>query len=118
MCIRDRGPGGGARGGRRAGSPHRGGMSMTAPVRRVTGTGSVTWGVPWPRGQVSTDASFRLGEVPVQSWPLATWPDGSLKWSGHATSWVGSGTLEVGEPATPDVPVSYTHLRAHETVLD
>src|SRR6185312_15105453 len=22
--------------------------------------------------------------VPVQSWPLAYWPDGSLKWTGHA----------------------------------
>src|SRR6201999_3535897 len=47
------------------------------------------WGVAWPRGQQSKSATFALrtstGEsVPVQSWPLATWPDGSLKWSGHA----------------------------------
>ncbi|HEY8962683.1 MAG TPA: twin-arginine translocation signal domain-containing protein [Luteolibacter sp.] len=48
-----------------------------------------TWGVPWPRGRVSAGQTFALnspeGEaVPVQSWPLAYWPDGSLKWSGHS----------------------------------
>jgi hypothetical protein len=80
-------------------------MGMTAPVRIVTGSGSATWGVPWPRGQVTVDTPFRLGDVPVQSWPLATWPDGSLKWSGHAASSVASGTLEVGEPAIPETPV-------------
>lgn len=47
-----------------------------------------TFGVPWPRGSVKADAPFALrstagADVPVQSWPLATWPDGSLKWSGH-----------------------------------
>lgn len=48
-----------------------------------------TLGVSWPRGAHRPDTSFALrgtgGEdVPVQSWPLATWPDGSLKWSAHA----------------------------------
>ena len=48
-----------------------------------------TWGVPWPQGTVPKSSTFTLtkstGEsVPVQSWPLATWPDGSLKWSAHA----------------------------------
>jgi hypothetical protein len=50
----------------------------------------VSWGVPWPRGAVKPGATFTLrsaaGELlPVQSWPLAYWPDGSLKWVGHAT---------------------------------
>ncbi|WP_117214784.1 Tat pathway signal sequence domain protein [Allorhizocola rhizosphaerae] len=44
----------------------------------------VTWGVPWPRGAVPFDSSFGLGDVPVQSWVTATWPDGSVKWSAHA----------------------------------
>jgi len=53
-------------------------------------SGLVTWGSPWPRGRV-----YRTGDIalirhdrllPVQSWPLATWPDGSLKWTAHATS--------------------------------
>lgn len=50
----------------------------------------VTWGTPWPKGQVPAASGFSLrsehgNELPVQSWPLAYWPDGSLKWSGHAT---------------------------------
>ncbi|WP_202412840.1 exo-rhamnogalacturonan lyase family protein [Duganella lactea] len=46
----------------------------------------VTWGVPWPQGRVPGDARFELGPDgrAVQSWPLAYWPDGSLKWSAHA----------------------------------
>ena len=50
---------------------------------------NVTWGVPWPKGAVPagtplflTDAAGR--RVEMQSWPLASWPDGSVKWSGHA----------------------------------
>jgi hypothetical protein len=54
-----------------------------------------TWGVPWPQGRVPADASFELrpvnavtavtaGARAVQSWPLAYWPDGTLKWSAHA----------------------------------
>jgi len=52
-------------------------------------SGGVSWGVPWPQGAVARDASFSLSaegkELPVQSWPLAYWPDGSIKWSGFAT---------------------------------
>ncbi len=49
----------------------------------------VTWGVPWPRGAVARDAAFALEDgggraVPVQSWPLAFWPEGTLKWTAHA----------------------------------
>ena len=49
----------------------------------------VSFGVPWPQGAVGHDSAFILGaqgtNLPVQSWPLAYWPDGSLKWSGFAT---------------------------------
>ncbi|MFD8496688.1 Tat pathway signal sequence domain protein [Amycolatopsis sp. NPDC059657] len=49
----------------------------------------VTWGVPWPKGRIQPGQSFGLRtsggvEVPVQSWPIGYWPDGSLKWSAHA----------------------------------
>lgn len=49
----------------------------------------VTWGTPWQQGQVAGDSDFELRNkyghrLPLQSWPLATWPDGSLKWSAHA----------------------------------
>ncbi|HUJ73005.1 MAG TPA: hypothetical protein VLZ30_12230 [Verrucomicrobiae bacterium] len=49
----------------------------------------VSWGVPWPQGKVLKDATFSLADadgkqLPLQSWPLAYWPDGSLKWTGFA----------------------------------
>ncbi len=48
-----------------------------------------TLGVPWPRGSIPAGSPFALRDsagvaIPVQSWPLATWPDGSIKWSAHA----------------------------------
>jgi len=49
----------------------------------------VSWGVPWPQGTVVPGAEFSLKDgqgktLPLQTWPLAYWPDGSLKWSGFA----------------------------------
>jgi len=49
----------------------------------------VSWGVPWPKGALKPNQVFSLTsadgrQLPVQSWPLAYWPDGSLKWSGFA----------------------------------
>lgn len=50
----------------------------------------VTWGIPWREGELGREESLRLeaadGEVPVQSWPTAFWPDGSVKWSAHAAT--------------------------------
>jgi hypothetical protein len=48
-----------------------------------------SWGTPWPRGKLkgSTEFSLRAAggtALALQSWPLAYWPDGSLKWTGHA----------------------------------
>jgi hypothetical protein len=50
----------------------------------------LTWGVPWPRGTVRKNQEFTLTAadgraLPLQTWPLAYWPDGSLKWSALAT---------------------------------
>ncbi len=50
----------------------------------------VSWGVPWAQGAVPRETTFNLTDaagksLPVQTWPLAYWPDGSLKWSGFAT---------------------------------
>ncbi|WP_144114010.1 Tat pathway signal sequence domain protein [Paraburkholderia sp. BCC1886] len=54
----------------------------------VTGFTGATWGIPWPRGTVAATSTFSLRSdarrVDLQSWPLAYWPDGSLKWSAHA----------------------------------
>lgn len=61
----------------------------------------VSWGVPWPQGQVRKDAAFALAgadgkplPLPLQAWPLAYWPDGSLKWTGFATV-AGGGHLQL-----------------------
>lgn len=58
-----------------------------APAPVSTG---VSWGVPWSQGTVQKNQSFALTSaagkmLPLQTWPLAYWPDGSLKWSGFAT---------------------------------
>src|SRR6185369_9715287 len=49
----------------------------------------VSFGVPWPQGSVQRSETFALTsngqQLPLQSWPLAYWPDGSLKWIGFAT---------------------------------
>ncbi|BFO19947.1 Tat pathway signal sequence domain protein [Streptomyces sp. KM77-8] len=71
-----------------------------------------TVGVPWPKGAHRGDRTFALTDaagrsVPVQSWPLAHWPDGSLKWTAHAVS-SGSGklTLTAGAPTAPEKKVT------------
>jgi hypothetical protein len=55
----------------------------------ITPTG-VSWGVPWARGVTPQNQAFALETadgkaLPLETWPLAFWPDGSLKWSGFAT---------------------------------
>src|SRR6185437_15751401 len=50
----------------------------------------VSWGVPFARGSVARSQTFQLTAadgkaVPVQQWPLAYWPDGSMKFLGFAT---------------------------------
>ncbi|MBC2606108.1 Tat pathway signal sequence domain protein [Pelagicoccus albus] len=48
-----------------------------------------TWGVPWPIGTLSSASALGVldekgNSVSSQTWPLAYWPDGSLKWTAHA----------------------------------
>ncbi len=76
----------------------------------AVGTG-VSFGVPWPRGTMPKEQSVVLAgadgkTLPVQTWPLAFWPDGSVKWTGVATV-VGAGVagpfqLHPGEAAPID----------------
>ncbi len=49
----------------------------------------LAWGLPWARGELAQGVGLRLRDAAgkahaLQSWPLAYWPDGSIKWSGHA----------------------------------
>lgn len=65
----------------------------------------ISFGVPWAKGAVRHDALFRMSsgtdDLPLQSWPLAFWPDGSIKWSGFASvlpaHFSGETTLSVAE---------------------
>jgi hypothetical protein len=89
------------------------------PVRWIDGDAPAlslgqTLGVPWPRGAVRANAAFSLRAsdgkmLPSQHWPLATWPDGSLKWSAHAlpAGMAQPAGLEVlpGKPQAPASPV-------------
>jgi hypothetical protein len=79
-------------------------------------TAGSAWGVPWPRGTLRTTTlalSTAAGDaVPVQSWPLAYWPDGSLKWTGHALGAQPAAEryrLVPGTPAAPGQPVTARH---------
>lgn len=76
----------------------------------------VSWGAAWPRGTVAPGVPFAgFAEdgrpVPLQSWPLAMWPDGSTKWTAHAVPADAVGfaalTVRAGEaPVAPPAPVS------------
>ena len=74
--------------------------------------GAAVWGVPWPRGALKAKAPLTAAGadgqvVPLQTWPLAYWPDGSLKWTGHAvTDAVGKAfQVRPGKPVPPARPV-------------
>ena len=70
-----------------------------------------TWGMPWPQGMYAKDTTFSLtaengSVVPVQSWPLGYWPDGSLKWTAHAIPGNAQRSLSyVLAPGTSEEPV-------------
>lgn len=52
----------------------------------------VTWGMPWREGELLRDETLVLhaqgGSLPpaLQTWPMAYWPDGSVKWTAHAAA--------------------------------
>ncbi|AEI44150.1 hypothetical protein [Paenibacillus mucilaginosus] len=79
------------------------------------GPAAVTWGVPWKAGELKREEPLRLVSasgmpLPVQSWPKAYYPDGSVKWTAHAVS-LGEGaeasyTLSKGESEAPVEGVS------------
>ncbi|PXA83631.1 Tat pathway signal sequence domain protein [Caulobacter sp. D5] len=77
-----------------------------------------TFGLPWPRGTQKAKTTFTVAGadgqiVPVQTWPLAYWPDGSLKWTGHAVpagAGLGAVALKV-QPGKPVAPASGVSVR-------
>ncbi len=95
-------------------------LGDTAPL---TASG-VSWGVPWARGTVPGNQQFQVQldgrSLPTQNWPLAYWPDGSLKWSGLAIAGEAgmTGTLRVvpGASSAAPAPVSVRETAAAVTV--
>lgn len=66
-----------------------------APVNK----GGVTWGVPWKKGTLKKNtvlsaADGEGNEIGLQSWPTAYWPDGSIKWTAHASSFTSTAPEE------------------------
>ncbi|KAF1919001.1 hypothetical protein BDU57DRAFT_490878 [Ampelomyces quisqualis] len=65
-------------------------QGTAAKVKWLDGTPQylhgVTFGLPWPRGQHAANSTTftASGNAQLQSWATAYWPDGSLKWTGHA----------------------------------
>ncbi|KAI0837064.1 hypothetical protein F5Y06DRAFT_271911 [Hypoxylon sp. FL0890] len=65
-----------------------------------------TFGLPWPRGKYPANRTTFTGrggnnedEVALQSWIIASWPDGSIKWTAHAIG--GSETVYEKYSVTP-----------------
>lgn len=69
-----------------------------------------TFGLPWPKGQYSSnDTHFTISngeqQAPLQSWVTAYWPDNSIKWTGHALPATDSAaTAYTVSPVTGDAP--------------
>ena len=90
-----------------------GGTAPAAPV-------GVSWGVPWPKGAVQPATPMRLTtasgtRLDVQTWPVAYWPDGSVKWSGHALA-AAESRAEL-QPASLQSPLTLTPLATPDPAL-
>lgn len=87
--------------------------------------GGSVWGVPWPKGKLPSDQEFAMTsaegtDVPVQTWPLGYWPDGTLKWSAHAISQSADAskefTLQPGTATSAKDPVTVDENRGRVVV--
>ena len=100
----------------------------TSPARPITlrwldskpqTSDGITLTVPWPSGKLSPKESLAISSdtdqpIPADTWPLAYWPDGSIKWTAHAippmTTPAGAFTIMPGKPTPP-----ITALQIHQT---
>ena len=74
----------------------------------------VSWGVPWSRGALARNRPVTVRSaagqaIPTQSWPLAFWPDGTIKWTGLAIAaeaqLAGPFTVAAAPTTAPATPV-------------
>ncbi|KAL1744587.1 hypothetical protein HDZ31DRAFT_63959 [Schizophyllum fasciatum] len=95
--------------------------AYASPARLPAGA---AFGLPWAEGEVDkTTAITAQGQdgqaIPLQTWPMAYHPSGSLKWSGHALPAdiaPASVTVSLGTPPEPASPVSITEDDAAGTI--
>src|SRR5437763_8309402 len=83
----------------------------------------VSWGVPWPRGVVRKDQNFTLtaanGRIlPLETWTLAWWPDGSLKWTGHATVTDAPGPFRIAPSNSANAGYPAVEVRESASLID
>ena len=85
----------------------------------------VSFGVPFKQGEVPKNQAFTLTaasgqSLPAQTWPLAYWPDGSLKWVGLATiagpADAGGFTVKPG-PAAPATGQARVRVTSSDTTF-
>ena len=84
-------------------NPRAGAFARWLDGRAPVAAGGAAWGMPWPRGKHRAATRFALknaadAEIPLQTWPIAYWPDGSLKWTAHAVALAtapGDGPFEI-----------------------
>ena len=77
--------------------------------REGTAAVPVQWGVPWPQGAMRELPGLELASEQdvhaLDSWVTARWPDGSVKWTGHAgTAPAGEARLVQREPSSQAPP--------------
>jgi hypothetical protein len=107
------------------------GASLAAPgnvtVNWVGGAPAVStgvsWGVPWPQGAVRKDQAFALAgpdgkSLPLQSWPLAYWPDGSLKFTGFASVAKAAGPYVISAASGKTSPSAALSVQAGSGFVD
>ena len=70
---------------------------MEVKIKRLNaaagGGGGITWGMPWKRGMLQREEELALygpddENIAMQTWHTAYWPDGSVKWTAHAASFI------------------------------
>jgi hypothetical protein len=98
-------------------------VKLTWLEGKPTTAAVTTWGTPWPKGAVPADQTFALKAadgtaVPLQSWPTAYWPDGSLKWSAHAIAVHAPAESYTLGPGTAASPAQAVTVKNENTYVD
>ena len=83
-----------------------------------------TFGLAWPQGLLRAAEPLSAVDasgvpLPLQSWTLARWPDGSRKWTGHALPATASAPDKVRiRPGTPVAPATPVRVRTTDDAVE